>query len=312
MTVYWNEKRYNSINYFLRQKFGEKVFKISLDAGFTCPNRDGKISTGGCIFCNESGSGDFTGKSNNLINQFHEGVTLMTKKWKKGKYIAYFQAYTNTYAPIEELREKYYSILNLEGVCGIAIATRPDCLGVEVLELLNELKNKIYLWVELGFQTSKEETAKLLNRGYKNDVYLEAVENLNNLGINFVTHVIFGLPGETREDMIKTVEYVINTKPWGIKFHLLHLMRGTKLEELYNRGELNFLKQDEYIKLIVDSLEMIPENIIIHRLTGDSPRELLIGPTWSTKKWEILNSIDKTLEERDTWQGKKVQKGGMY
>lgn len=304
MTMLWGDKRYNSINYFLKQKFGEKVFKISLDAGFTCPNRDGKISKGGCIFCNERGSGDFTGASKDLVKQFYEGKEIMSKKWKNDKYIAYFQAYTNTYAEVQELKEKYYSVLNLEGVCGIAIATRPDCLSNEVLELLYEISKKTYLWVELGFQTSNEKTAKLINRGYQNDVYLSAIKDLNLRGIEVVTHVIFGLPGEAVQDMLNTIDFVSATRTWGIKFHLLHLMKNTKMVELYEKGELKFLEQDEYIDLIVDSLERIPAQMVVHRLTGDSPRELLIGPIWSLKKWEILNGIDKRLLERNTWQGK--------
>lgn len=304
MAIFWGDKRYNSINYFLRQKFGEKVFKISLDAGFTCPNRDGTVSTGGCIFCSESGSGDFVGESKQLTEQFHEGVTLMSKKWKGGKYIAYFQAYTNTYDKIEVLREKYYSILEIEGVCGIAIATRPDCLNDEVLELLSEINQKFYLWVELGFQTSKVETVALINRGYENEVYLEAVEKLNKLKIDFVTHIIFGLPGETRADMLETVDFVSKTNPWGVKFHLLHLIKNTKLEEVYNKGDMKFLEEDEYIYLIISALERLPVNTVIHRLTGDGPRKLLIGPTWSTDKWKVLNTIDKRLMEKDSWQGK--------
>lgn len=300
----WGEKRYNSINYFLRNKFGEKVFKISLDAGFTCPNRDGKLSKGGCIFCSERGSGDFTGASKDLVKQFHEGVELMRRKWKTGKFIAYFQAYTNTYAPVNELREKYNSIIGFEGVCGIAIATRPDCLSDEVIELLKEINDKTYLWLELGLQTSNKETAILINRGYENEVYLTAAEKLNKAGIDFVTHIIFGLPKETKKDMLDTVKFVIASRPWGIKFHLLHLMKDTKMVELYNRGELKFLEQEEYVELLIDALEIIPENEVIHRLTGDSPRNLLIGPEWSLKKWEVLNAIDKRLIERETWQGK--------
>jgi uncharacterized protein len=310
MAKFWGQKRYNSLSYFLKEKYGEKVMKISLDAGFTCPNRDGKVSKGGCIFCNESGSGDFTGESINLVKQFYEGVELMARKWKKGKYIAYFQAYTNTYGPIEELREKYYSILDLEGVCGIAIATRPDCLSEEVLELLCEINQKKFLWVELGFQTSKEETVELINRGYENEVYSKAAKKLRALGINFVTHIIFGLPGETSQDMYETLKFVIATKPWGVKFHLLHLMKDTKLESFYQGGKLKFLERNEYVDLIINALEMLPEDIVVHRLTGDSPRRLLIGPTWSTDKWDVLNGIDKGLEERGSWQGRRAFEPG--
>ncbi|SKA93205.1 hypothetical protein SAMN05443428_11367 [Caloramator quimbayensis] len=304
MAKKWGDKRYNSLNYFLREKFNEKVFKISLDAGFSCPNRDGKISKGGCIFCSERGSGDFTGKSSDIIEQFYEVKEMMNKKWKSGKYIAYFQAYTNTYAPIEVLREKYYSILNLKDVVGIAIATRPDCLSLEVLELLSEINKKTYLWVELGLQTISDETAKIINRGYSLETYIKAVNELKKRDIDVVTHVIFGLLGETKEDMLKTVEFVANTKTQGIKIHLLHLMKGTRLVDYYKEGKLKFLSFDEYVDLVVSSINILPENMVIHRLTGDSPRELLIGPMWSLKKWEVLNEIDRRLDEKDIWQGK--------
>ena len=304
MAKMWGDKRYNSLNYYLRQKFGEKVFKISLDAGFTCPNRDGTKSTGGCIFCSERGSGDFAGKGSNLIDQFYEEKKLMNKKWKSGKYIAYFQAYTNTYAPVDILREKYTKMLDLEDVSGIAIATRPDCLPEDVLELLTEINKRTYLWVELGLQTVNEETAKLINRGYDINTYIDAVRQLKKRNIEVVTHVIFGLPGESHEDMKNTVRFVANTGTQGIKLHLLHLMKGTRLEEFYNSSKFPLLQMDEYVNLIVDAVEMLPEDMVIHRITGDSPRSLLIGPMWSLKKWEVLNAIDGCFKERDTWQGK--------
>ncbi|QCX33911.1 TIGR01212 family radical SAM protein [Caloramator sp. E03] len=304
MAKIWGDKRYNSLNYYLRQKFKDKVFKISLDAGFSCPNRDGTLSRGGCIFCSERGSGDFTGKSRNLVKQFYEVKEMMNKKWKSGKYIAYFQAYTNTYAPVDVLREKYYSILSLEDVVGIAIATRPDCLQDDVLNLLSEINQKTYLWVELGLQTINEKTAEVINRGYGLETYIKAVNELKKRGIEVVTHVIFGLIGENKKDMINTVEFVANTKTQGIKIHLLHLMKGTRLVDYYNRGELRFLSFDEYVDLVTDSINILPEDMVIHRLTGDSPRELLIGPMWSLKKWEVLNEIDRRLKEKDIWQGK--------
>jgi radical SAM protein (TIGR01212 family) len=308
MAKTWDNKRYNSLNYFLRQKFGEKVFKISLDAGFTCPNRDGTVSRGGCIFCSARGSGDFAGTKENLIEQFFEVKEVMNKKWKKGKYIAYFQAYTNTYAPVEVLREKYYSILNLEDVVGIAIATRPDCLADDVLELLEEVSRKKYLWVELGLQTIHERTAKLINRGYNLDTYIKAVNDLKKRNIEVVTHAILGLPGETKQDMLQTVEFIGNTGTQGIKLHLLHIMKGTAMAKLLERGEVRLLEMDEYVDLVVDSIERLPEEMVVHRITGDSPRELLIGPMWSLKKWEVLNAIDQRFIERDSWQGKKFIK----
>jgi uncharacterized protein len=304
MIMQWGDKRYNSLNYFLKEKFKEKVFKVSLDAGFTCPNRDGKISKGGCIFCSQRGSGDFTGTSANLVRQFYEGIELVSRKWKCEKYIAYFQAFTNTYGEVSDLREKYYSVLNIQGVCGIAIATRPDCLNDEVLDLLHEISKITFLWVELGFQTSKSESAELINRGYENEVYLKATRDLSQRGIYAVTHVIFGLPGESKEDMLKTIDFVKNTDTWGIKFQLLHLIQDTPMMELYNDGRLRFLEQEEYIETVIDAIEILPEDMVIHRLTGDGPQNQLVGPLWSTDKIKVLNKLNNRFVERDTWQGK--------
>ena len=304
----WNGKRFHNLNYFLRNKFGEKVFKISLDGGFSCPNRDGTISKGGCLFCSERGSGDFAGDRDfSISRQFNDIKTMMSKKWKSGKYIAYFQAYTNTYAPIDVLKQKYEEALKQEGVVALAIATRPDCLGDEVLDLLEDINKKFYVWVELGLQTCNDETARKINRGYKLEVFEDAIKRLKERNIDFVVHSIFGLPGETKEDMLKTVEYIAHSGAQGVKFHLLHLMKGTPLVKLYERGELEFLEQEDYIDLLCKSVEMLPQEMVIHRLTGDAPRDLLIGPMWSLKKWEILNAIDRTMEENDVYQGKKFK-----
>lgn len=300
----WGDKRYYSLNYFLRQKFGSKVFKISLDAGFSCPNRDGTISKGGCVFCSERGSGDFAGnRCFSIREQFKDIREMMNKKWKEGKYIAYFQAYTNTYAPVEILRQKYEEAINEEGVVALAIATRPDCLDEEVLELLNEFNKKIYTWVELGLQTSNEMTARKINRGYSLDVFEKAVTNLRKRNIDVVTHIIFGLPGETKEDMMNTVRYVTKLDVQGVKYHLLHLIENTPLVSLYNKGELKFLQQDEYIDIVCSAIAITSPDIVIHRITGDAPRNLLIGPQWSLKKWEVLNSIDSKLKEDNIYQG---------
>ena len=304
MKKLWGDKRYYSLNYFLREKFGDKVVKISLDAGFSCPNRDGTISSGGCIFCSERGSGDFAGERDcNIKEQFTTIKEMMSKKWKSGKYIAYFQAYTNTYAPVDELRRKYMEAISQEGVVGIAIATRPDCLSDEILDLLEEISKKLYLWVELGLQTSKDKTAIIINRGYKLKVFEDSLAKLRLRNIDVVVHAILGLPGENREDILGTIEYLSRLDIQGIKMHLLHLMTDTPMEKLYNEGGLRFLEQEEYIDLICKAVTMLPDGIVIHRLTGDAPRESLIGPMWSLKKWEILNSIDKKLKDEDLYQG---------
>lgn len=301
----WGDKRYHSLNYFLRGRFNCKVYKISLDGGFSCPNRDGKISTGGCMFCSERGSGDYAGNNNLSIHQqFLSIKAIMEKKWKEGKYIAYFQAYTNTYGPISLLREKYEEAINEDDVVALAIATRPDCLDEEVLDLLQELSKKVYIWVELGLQTVSDNTALKINRGYKLDVFETALKNLRTRGIDVVCHVIFGLPGESLEDMLNTVKYLSNKDIQGIKFHLLHLMKNTPMVELYNSGQLHFLSQEEYVKLVCKSIAILPKNVVIHRLTGDAPRNLLLGPMWSLKKWEVLNSIDDFLEKEGIYQGR--------
>jgi len=304
----WGDKRYHSLNYFLRKKFGDKVFKVALDGGFSCPNRDGTISSGGCLFCSPRGSGDFGGDRRfSITSQFEDIVKMMSKKWKTGKYIAYFQAYTNTYAPIEILREKYEEAISQEGTVALAIATRPDCLNEDVLDLIEEYSNRIYTWVELGLQTCNDESAKIINRGYKLLRFEEALKGLNKRKIDVVVHTIFGLPGESVEDMLKTIDYVARSDIKGIKMHLLYLVENTPMVELYKNENLEFLKQDEYIDIITRSIAMLPPSMVIHRLTGDAPRELLIGPMWSLKKWEVLNAIDNKLKELDLYQGKNFK-----
>ena len=301
----WNGKRYHSLNYFLRNKFNEKIYKISLDGGFTCPNRDGKVAKGGCTFCSARGSGDYAGsRVLSISEQFEDRKIMMEKKWKDGKYIAYFQAYTNTYAPVKELRRKYDEALAQKNVVALSIATRPDCLDKEVLDYLEELNKKTYLWVELGLQTINDYTARNFNRGYDFEVFDKSIKELQKRGIEVVVHTIFGLPGETKEDMLKTVDYVAHSGAQGVKFHLLHLMEGTKMVQQYESGELELLSKEDYIDLICKGIAMIPEEMVVHRLTGDAPRASLIGPMWSLKKWEVLNDIDKALVDNDIWQGK--------
>lgn len=305
----WGDKRYYSLNQFLREKFGCKTFKISLDGGFTCPNRDGKVGKGGCTFCSARGSGDYAGERLLSIgDQFDNIKEIMSKKWKDGKYIAYFQAYTNTYAPIDELRKKYEEAISKEGVVALSIATRPDCINDEVLDLIAEMNTKLYTWVELGLQTIHEDSAANFNRGYTLDVFDKAMEGLKSKGIDTVVHCIYGLPGETKEQMLETVDYIARSGAKGIKFHLLHLMKNTRMVKDYEEGRLKFLSQDEYVDLVCEGISRIPQDIIVHRLTGDAPRSMLIGPMWSLKKWEVLNAIDKTLVDNDIYQGKNFNK----
>lgn len=300
----WGDKRYNSLNCFLRGKFNTKVFKISLDGGFSCPNRDGKISRGGCVFCSERGSGDFAGdRVKSITDQFVDIKTMMNKKWKNGKYIAYFQAYTNTYDSVENLKNKYEEALSQEDVVALAIATRPDCLDESVVEILDNMNKRVYTWVELGLQTSKNETAEVINRGYKLSVFEKAVKDLRKKNIDVVVHIIFGLPSETKEDMLNSIKYISKQDIQGVKIHLLHLMKDTPLMKLYNEDKLNFMSQDEYTDLVCEAISLIPQNIVIHRITGDAPRDLLVEPKWSLKKWEVLNEIDEKLRIKEIYQG---------
>lgn len=309
-TPNWAGKRYHSLNHHLRQKFGQKVFKISLDAGFSCPNRDGSKSTGGCAFCSLRGSGDFAGdRQKNIEEQFEQVRSIMHRKWAQGKYIAYYQAFTNTYAPPEQLEILYNLALQQPGVVGLAIATRPDCLPLPVIELLEEISRKTYLWVELGLQTTHASTAQAMNMHYYFSDFQRALTELRARSIETCAHIILGLPGETRQDMRETGEIVAALDIQGIKIHLLHLMQGTRLACMYQDSPFRFLEPLEYADLVIDLLEILPPRVVIHRLTGDSPRNLLIGPKWSLNKWEVLNLIDQRLEERNTWQGKYASLG---
>lgn len=299
-------KRYTTWNRHLKETFGEKVFKVALDGGFDCPNRDGTVAHGGCTFCSVSGSGDFAqSRLDPLPVQLRKGIDQMHKKWPKTrKYIAYFQNFTNTHAPVEILRHRYEQVANEDGVVGLMIATRPDCLPDETIEYLAELNERMYLWVELGLQTVHEETSTLINRAHSYQTYVEAVEKLRRHNIRVCTHLINGLPGESYEMMLESVErMILDSDIQGVKLHLLHLMKNTKMVRDYAQGRLEFLEMDTYVNLICDQLEMIPKEIVIHRLTGDAPRETLIGPKWSLKKWEVLNAIDDEMERRGSVQG---------
>ncbi|WP_027398244.1 TIGR01212 family radical SAM protein [Anaerovorax odorimutans] len=291
---------FNSIGNYLKEKFGCKIIKLSLDGGFTCPNRDGTKGIDGCIFCSSEGSGDF---ASNIPDQ----IKLLSKKWPSGKYIAYFQSHTNTYAPIEILREKYYEALSYPNVIGIAIATRPDCLSDEVLCLLDEINKKNFLWVELGLQTMHEETANLINRCYPLSTFDKAIENLSRLNIKTVVHLIFGLPGEDKKQMLESLKYVCDKNIFGIKIHLMNVLKNTKLVEFYP-DKIHIPTKKEYINLVVDALEIVPQNITIHRITADAPRHLLIAPEWSYEKRTILNGVNKEFKERQSYQGKRLEK----
>lgn len=298
-------KRYYTWNRYLRDFFGEKVYKVSLDGGFDCPNRDGTVAYGGCTFCSAAGSGDFAGnRADPIPVQFEKIKAKMQNKWKNGKTIAYFQAYTNTHAPLPVLKEKYEAALNCDGVVGLSIATRPDCLPDDVVEYLAELNERTFLWVELGLQTVHERTAQLINRAHDYETYIKGVEKLRKHNIRICTHIINGLPLEDYDMMMETAREVAKLDVQGIKIHLLHLLKGTPMVKQYEKGMLRFLEMDEYIKLVCDQLEILPPNMVIHRITGDGPIDLLVGPMWSANKWEVLNGIDAELERRNSWQGK--------
>ena len=285
---------YLSFNKYLREAFGDKVYKISLNAGFSCPNRDGKIDTKGCIFCSKGGSGDFAENKNlSITEQIENGKRRVEKKISSGKYIAYFQAFTNTYAPIEVLREKFYEAINHKDIVAVSIATRPDCLSDEVIDLLDELNKIKPVFVELGLQTIHEESAKYIRRGYTLDVYDEAVKKLKAIGVNIVVHIILGLPNESKNDMLESVEYVCRSGINGIKLQLLHILKDTDLAEEYERGNIRALEFDEYLDIIKSCVEIIPKDIVIHRLTGDGAKKDLIAPLWSADKKRVLNAINK-------------------
>lgn len=289
---------YLSFNKYLKDKFGQKVYKISLDGGFTCPNRDGKTGTRGCIFCSKGGSGDFAeSRKMSITEQIENGKKRVEKKIKSGKYIAYFQAFTNTYAPVETLRQKYEEAINHPDIVALSIATRPDCLGDDVLRLLDEMNKIKPVFVELGLQTIHQKSAKYIRRGYDLSVYDKAVRDLKKIGVNVVVHVILGLPNESENDMLETVKYVCESGANGIKLQLLHVIDGTDLAKDYEKGLFKTLEFDEYVNLIVKCVKIIPKDIVIHRLTGDGAKKDLIAPLWSADKKRVLNAINKALRE---------------
>ena len=291
---------YYSLNQYLKDTFGQKVYKIALDGGFTCPNRDGTLGTRGCIFCSGAGSGDFAeSRTLSVTEQIERGKKRIEQKYRDGKYIAYFQAFTNTYAPVERLRALYEEAMSCPDVAALSIATRPDCLPDEIVALLAELNQKKPVWVELGLQTIHEKTADYIRRGYSLSVYDDAVMRLKKVGIQVIVHVILGLPGETTEEMKETVSYVGKSGANGIKLQLLHVIKGTDLEKEYLAGSFRTLEMEEYVNLAAECIALLPEDMIIHRMTGDGARSTLVAPRWSTDKKRVLNALAKAIREKE-------------
>lgn len=322
---FWNEKRYYSLDYFLKSTFGEKVYKVSLNGGMTCPNRDGTLGSRGCIFCSAGGSGDFAAPKRDSVTEQIDSAIEGIKKAKTvgNKFIAYFQSYTNTYAPVEYLRKIFTEAIQHPQIVALSIGTRPDCLGEDVIELLAELNQIKPVWVELGLQTIHEASAEFIRRGYPLEVFCEAVKKLNRIQVDVIVHVILGLPKETRDDMLETVRYLgryskemyekgkalddTNDKRGyiqGIKLQLLHVLSGTDLADY--QQEFSVLSMEEYVDLVIECIEELPQDIVVHRITGDGPKKLLLAPLWSSSKKTVMNTIHKAMKERDSWQGKKL------
>ncbi len=292
--------RYYALNDYLQDTFGEKVYKIALNGGFTCPNRDGTLDTRGCIFCSGAGSGEFAGRSEDSITaQIEQGKERIKKKIKNGKYIAYFQAFTNTYAPVQRLRALYEEAVSHPDIAVLSVATRPDCLSQEVVALLQEMNRRKPVWVELGLQTIHEKTAEYIRRGYPLSVYDGAVKALKEIGVQVIVHVILGLPGETEEEMKETVSYVGKSGADGIKLQLLHVMKGTDLERAYREGNCRVMEAEEYVRLVADCIALLPERMVIHRMTGDGDKKTLIAPKWSMDKKRVLNALQKAIREKE-------------
>lgn len=289
---------YTSLNDYCRKEFGHKLYKLSLDGGMTCPNRDGTLGYGGCIFCSEEGSGEFSEKrAGSIAEQIENAKKRVAHKNKNGGYIAYFQSFTNTYAPTCYLEKIFTEAIHQPGIEVLSVATRPDCLGDDVLTLLRSLNRIKPVWVELGFQTANEKTAEYVGRCYRNEVFVDAVRRLNHAGIKTVAHVIIGLPGETAEDMEHTVRFVCEQGVWGIKLHMLHVLRGSRLEKEYEERKFTCLTKEEYLDLVCRLLAIIPPDVVIHRLTGDGDKRKLIAPLWSGNKKDVLNSLMKKIRE---------------
>lgn len=302
----WNGKPYRSLDYMLRERFGEKVYKVTLNGGMSCPNRDGTLGNRGCIFCSAGGSGDFAADASlSVTEQIDSQIALLSQKRPIQKYIAYFQAYTNTYAPVSYLREIYEEALLHPGIVAMSVGTRPDCLGRDVLKLLEEMNAVKPVWVELGLQTVHEKTARYIRRGYELPCFEEAVENLRRIGIEVIVHTILGFPGESRRDILETMEYLNHKDIQGIKLQLLHVLKGTDLAYDYSAGKFKVYERDEYLDIVTECLEHLRPDIVIHRITGDGPKELLLAPLWAGRKREVFNMLHHRMKEKESYQGKQ-------
>jgi radical SAM protein (TIGR01212 family) len=308
---FWNEKRYHSLDYHLKKRFGEKVYKVSLDGGMTCPNRDGTLGNGGCIFCSAGGSGDFAAPvSQTVTDQINQGIKeLKSVKSVGNKFIAYFQSFTNTYAPVSYLRKLFTEAIEHPDIVILSIATRPDCLSDEIIELLCELNQIKPVWIELGLQTYHDSTAEFIRRGYPLTCFEEAVRKLQKCSIEIIVHIIIGLPFESKLDLLKTITYLSVLPIQGVKLQLLHVLKNTDLADYIDK--FHILTEEEYIELVLMCLEHLPKHIVVHRITGDGPKNILIAPQWSTRKKAVMNSINKALKVQDTWQSKYYIRDSM-
>lgn len=304
----WNGKPYHSFDYMLKERFGEKIYKVALNGGMTCPNRDGTLGNRGCIFCSAGGSGDFAGnRQDSITQQIEKQASSIRQKRGVAKFIAYFQAYTNTYAPVDYLRKIYTEAISHPDIVAVSIGTRPDCLDKDILQLLDELNQKKPVWVELGLQTIHETTAQYIRRGYPLSCFEQAVSELRKRNLDVIVHTILGLPGENRNDILSTIEYLNHQDIQGIKLQLLHVLKGTDLADDYLAGKFQVYTMEEYLDLVIDCLEHLNPEIVIHRLTGDGPKDLLIAPLWSSAKRTVLNTLHHKCKLQHSFQGKKYK-----
>lgn len=304
----WNGKPYHSFDYMLKERFGEKIYKVALNGGMTCPNRDGTLGNRGCIFCSAGGSGDFAGnRQDSITQQIEKQASSIRQKRGVAKFIAYFQAYTNTYAPVDYLRKIYTEAISHPDIVAVSIGTRPDCLDKDILQLLDELNQKKPVWVELGLQTIHETTAQYIRRGYPLSCFEQAVSELRKRNLDVIVHTILGLPGENRNDILSTIEYLNHQDIQGIKLQLLHVLKGTDLADDYLAGKFQVYTMEEYLDLVIDCLEYLNPEIVIHRLTGDGPKDLLIAPLWSSAKRTVLNTLHRECKLQHSFQGKKYK-----